>query len=79
MILFDRESVKGRSGTCHGFCERVKFPIQTTSHARLDATNRKKTRVELVGNPCFAVNKTFKSYIVRSRFGAGIVRGLNIP
>lgn len=43
MILFDRESVKGRSGTCHGFCERVKFPIQTTSHSRLDATNRKKT------------------------------------
>lgn len=25
MILFDRESVKGRSGTCHGFASDLNF------------------------------------------------------
>ena len=42
MILFDRESVKGRSGTFHGFASEL-ISIQTTSHSRLDAMNRKKT------------------------------------
>ena len=78
MILFDGESVRVRSGTCDGFASELNFRYkQLVTLVWMLRTEKK--RVKLVGNPCFAVNKTFKSYIVRSRFGAGIVRGLNIP
>ena len=66
-----RDFVRSRVSSCQKWnvrriCERVKFSIQTTSHSRLDAMKKG----EIGGKPiCFAVNKTSKSYIVRSRFG----------